>query len=148
MDNWLPAVTFPLHQTKNYRTLPYPSFCHVLTVLTILCIARRHIWTLKLSCELHFNILSFSCGNHSIVRDSVLTLAGNQSSYYVFQLLFVRHQFKIAFFNELKQDTHTAIKYKTFCCFLFTHNWSLVIIYLSSLSWKADCKKQRLHVFV
>ncbi|XP_052268585.1 trafficking protein particle complex subunit 11-like isoform X2 [Dreissena polymorpha] len=27
------------------------------------------------------------------------------------QLLFVRHQFKIAFFNELKQDTHTAIKH-------------------------------------
>ncbi|CAG2258149.1 TRAPPC11 [Mytilus edulis] len=26
------------------------------------------------------------------------------------QLLFVRHQFKIAFFNELKQDSHTAIK--------------------------------------
>lgn len=31
--------------------------------------------------------------------------------YSTFQLLFVRHQFKIAFFNELKQDTHTAIKY-------------------------------------
>lgn len=27
------------------------------------------------------------------------------------QLLFVRHQFKVAFFNELKQDTHTAIKH-------------------------------------
>ena len=27
------------------------------------------------------------------------------------QLLFVRHQFKIAFYNELKQDTHTAIKH-------------------------------------
>ncbi|XP_046561774.1 LOW QUALITY PROTEIN: trafficking protein particle complex subunit 11-like [Haliotis rubra] len=27
------------------------------------------------------------------------------------QLLFVRHQFKIAFFNELKQDTHTALKH-------------------------------------
>ncbi|XP_076446039.1 trafficking protein particle complex subunit 11-like [Babylonia areolata] len=27
------------------------------------------------------------------------------------QLLFVRHQFKTAFFNELKQDTHTAIKH-------------------------------------
>jgi len=27
------------------------------------------------------------------------------------QLLFVRHQFKIAFFNELKQDPHTAVKY-------------------------------------
>ena len=26
------------------------------------------------------------------------------------QLLFVRHQFKIAFFNELKQDSHTSIK--------------------------------------
>ncbi|XP_070572055.1 trafficking protein particle complex subunit 11-like isoform X1 [Ptychodera flava] len=26
------------------------------------------------------------------------------------QLLFVRHAFKIAFFNELKQDTHTALK--------------------------------------
>lgn len=26
------------------------------------------------------------------------------------QLLFVRHQFKVAFFSELKQDTHTAIK--------------------------------------
>lgn len=26
------------------------------------------------------------------------------------QLLYVRHQFKIAFYNELKQDTHTAIK--------------------------------------
>lgn len=26
------------------------------------------------------------------------------------QLLFVRHQFKIAFFNELKQDSHTALK--------------------------------------
>jgi len=25
--------------------------------------------------------------------------------------LFVRHQFKIAFFNELKQDPHTAVKY-------------------------------------
>ncbi|KAL3856772.1 hypothetical protein ACJMK2_011491 [Sinanodonta woodiana] len=27
------------------------------------------------------------------------------------QLLFVRHQFKIAFYNELKQDTHTALKH-------------------------------------
>ncbi|XP_036367513.1 trafficking protein particle complex subunit 11 [Octopus sinensis] len=27
------------------------------------------------------------------------------------QLLFVRHQFKIAFFNELKQDSHTALKH-------------------------------------
>ncbi|KAH9492651.1 Trafficking protein particle complex subunit 11 [Bulinus truncatus] len=27
------------------------------------------------------------------------------------QLLFVRHQFKSAFFNELKQDSHTAIKH-------------------------------------
>ncbi|XP_064613188.1 trafficking protein particle complex subunit 11-like [Liolophura sinensis] len=27
------------------------------------------------------------------------------------QLLFVRHQFKVAFFSELKQDTHTAIKH-------------------------------------
>ncbi|XP_025086483.1 trafficking protein particle complex subunit 11-like isoform X1 [Pomacea canaliculata] len=27
------------------------------------------------------------------------------------QLLFVRHQFKTAFFNELKQDTHTALKH-------------------------------------
>ncbi|KAK3084752.1 hypothetical protein FSP39_018278 [Pinctada imbricata] len=27
------------------------------------------------------------------------------------QLLFVRHQLKIAFFNELKQDSHTAIKH-------------------------------------
>ncbi|XP_074640815.1 trafficking protein particle complex subunit 11-like [Tubulanus polymorphus] len=27
------------------------------------------------------------------------------------QLLFVRHQFKIAFFNELKQDTHIALKH-------------------------------------
>ncbi|XP_013379073.1 trafficking protein particle complex subunit 11-like [Lingula anatina] len=27
------------------------------------------------------------------------------------QLLYVRHQFKIAFFNELKQDTHTALKH-------------------------------------
>ncbi|CAG5129381.1 unnamed protein product, partial [Candidula unifasciata] len=27
------------------------------------------------------------------------------------QLLFVRHQFKCAFFNELKQDSHTAIKH-------------------------------------
>jgi len=27
------------------------------------------------------------------------------------QLLFIRHQFKIAFFNELKQDPHTAVKY-------------------------------------
>jgi hypothetical protein len=26
------------------------------------------------------------------------------------QLLFVRHQYKIAFFNELKQDSHTALK--------------------------------------
>jgi len=27
------------------------------------------------------------------------------------QLLFVRHQFKIAFYNELKQDTHTGLKH-------------------------------------
>ncbi|XP_035690979.1 trafficking protein particle complex subunit 11-like isoform X2 [Branchiostoma floridae] len=27
------------------------------------------------------------------------------------QLLFVRHQFKIAFYNEMKQDTHTALKH-------------------------------------
>ncbi|ELT94290.1 hypothetical protein CAPTEDRAFT_179073 [Capitella teleta] len=27
------------------------------------------------------------------------------------QLLYVRHQFKIAFFNELKQDSHTALKH-------------------------------------
>lgn len=27
------------------------------------------------------------------------------------QLLFVRHQFKIAFFNELKQDSHTSLKH-------------------------------------
>ncbi|XP_055958826.1 trafficking protein particle complex subunit 11 [Patella vulgata] len=27
------------------------------------------------------------------------------------QLLYVRHQFKIAFFNELKQDTHTSLKH-------------------------------------
>lgn len=27
------------------------------------------------------------------------------------QLLFVRHQFKVAFFSEMKQDTHTAIKH-------------------------------------
>ncbi len=27
------------------------------------------------------------------------------------QLLYVRHQFKIAFFSELKQDPNTALKY-------------------------------------
>lgn len=28
------------------------------------------------------------------------------------QLLFVRHQFKIGFFSELKQDPSTALKYR------------------------------------
>jgi len=35
------------------------------------------------------------------------------------QLLFVRHQFKIAFFNELKQDPHTAVKYVLYAPLVF-----------------------------
>jgi len=29
----------------------------------------------------------------------------------MFKVLFIRHQFKIAFFNELKQDTQMALKH-------------------------------------
>lgn len=38
------------------------------------------------------------------------SLSGIDDLYYFIQLLLVRHQFKIAFFNELRQDPHSAIK--------------------------------------
>lgn len=48
------------------------------------------------------------------------------------QLLFVRHQFKIAFFNELKQDPHTSVKYV----------YTLHITFIRNSKWLAtlsDC---------
>lgn len=38
------------------------------------------------------------------------SLSGINDLCYFIQLLLVRHQFKIAFFNELRQDPHSAIK--------------------------------------
>ena len=38
------------------------------------------------------------------------SLTGINDLCYFIQLLLVRHQFKIAFFNELRQDPHSAIK--------------------------------------
>ena len=38
------------------------------------------------------------------------SLSAINSLCYFIQLLLVRHQFKIAFFNELRQDPHSAIK--------------------------------------
>ncbi len=46
----------------------------------------------------------------------ILTLSSSSpplqllSAFWCSQLLFVRHQFKIAFFSELKQDTQNALK--------------------------------------